>query len=136
MASKTHGQLHVFVGTFASREEACLYTEEQWEPEPDDSVSDEEYAAWEDRNPLWGFRDDVGDVYLDSDFIETIDGHRRYKYLESYLVNGDDLKTIRSAVPDSNILYLIFPDAFGGFDATLRSTPRLTYCGAFDFRWP
>ncbi len=42
MAAKSHGKLHVFAGTFASREEACLYTEEQWEPEPDDSVSDEE----------------------------------------------------------------------------------------------
>ncbi|TWU22365.1 hypothetical protein Pla52o_34210 [Novipirellula galeiformis] len=130
------GKLHVFTGSFPSRADACLYTEAQWEPKPDDSVSDEEYAAWEDRNPVWGFRNDLGDAYLDSDFIETIDGHRRYKYLETYLVNDGDLNVVQSAVPDANILLLVFPNALGGFDATLRSTSKLSYCGEFDFRWP
>ncbi|TWU05793.1 hypothetical protein [Stieleria varia] len=128
--------LHVFAGTFLSRNEACLYTEPQWEPEPSDTVSDDEYAAWENRNPSWGFCDDLGDVYLDSDFIETIDGDERYSYLASYLVNGSDLGRVRAANPDANTLLLVFPDAFGGFDSSLRSTPKLTYCGGFDFRWP
>ncbi|MEO1522935.1 MAG: hypothetical protein AAFU78_19475 [Cyanobacteria bacterium J06633_2] len=128
--------LHVFAGKFASRDEACLYTEPQWEPEPNDTVSDEEYAAWEDRNPIWQFRDDLGDVYLDSDFIETIDGHRRYEYLKSYLVEQNDLRKIEDIAADANILLLIFPDAFGDFEATPHSTPRMVYCGAFDFRWP
>ena len=129
-------KLHVFVGKFASRDAACFYSEAQWEPEPDDFVSEDEYAAWEERNPTWGFRDDLGIVYLDSDFIETIDGSGRYDYLSSYLVNNGDIDTIRAAVPAANILLLVFPDAFGGVEATLRSTPQLTYCGAFDFRWP
>jgi hypothetical protein len=131
------GQLHVFAGSFASREDACLYTEAQWEPEPDDSVSDEEYTAWEDRNPTWCFQDGLGDdVYLDSDFIETIDGDNRYEYLAGYLVNSGDLDAVRLAAGDANILLLVFPDALGGFDAQLKSTSKLTYCGAFDFRWP
>lgn len=129
-------QLHIFAGHFATREDACLYTEAQWEPEPGDNVSDQEYAAWEDRNPTWALRDDLGDVYLDSDFIETIDGHLRYKYLETYLVNDDDLLKVKNAAPDANILLLLFPDALGGFNVQLHSTERMIYCGAFDFRWP
>lgn len=128
--------LHIFAGNFPSCEEACLYTEAQWEPEPDDSVSDDEYAAWEGRNPSWKFRDDLGDIYLDSDFIETIDGHGRYKYLESYLVDKADLNRIQEAAANSNIILLLFPDAFGGFDATLQSTPTMLYCGGYEFRWP
>lgn len=127
-------QFHVFAGNFASREDACLYTEAQWEPEPDDSVSDEEYAAWEVRNPLWGFRNDLGNIYLDSDFIETIDGPDRFKYLEQYLVKGDDVARIRNEAPDANILVLVFPEALGGCDSQLDSTARLIYCGAFEFR--
>lgn len=130
------GKLHVFAGNFASRNEACLYTEAQWEPEPDESVDEKEFAAWEDRNPTWYFCDDLGDVYLDSDFIETIDGDDRYKYLASFLVDGDDLNRVRVAHPTANTLLLLFPDALGGFDVSLRSTAKLTYCGAFDFRWP
>ena len=128
--------LHIFAGKFASRDEACLYTEPQWEPEPDDFVSDDEYTAWEARNPIWQFRDDLGGIYLDSDFIETIDGHQRYAYLESYLVNQRDLRTIQVIAAESNIILLLFPSAFGGSEVTLFSTPRMTYCGAFDFRWP
>jgi hypothetical protein len=73
--------LHVFAGAFASRDDACMYTEVQWEPEPDSSVSDEDYRAWEDRNPSWRMKADLGDPYLDSDFIETIDGPDRFDYL-------------------------------------------------------
>ncbi len=40
-----------------------------WEPEPDDSVSDEEYDAWERRNPRWCFCEDIG-LKLDQDFVE------------------------------------------------------------------
>ncbi|MEM9537734.1 MAG: hypothetical protein AAGA40_18930, partial [Cyanobacteria bacterium P01_E01_bin.45] len=81
-------KLQVFVGKFASREDACQHTEEQWEPEPSDTATDEYYAAWEDRNPIWPFSDELG-VWLDHDFIETIDGSDRYDYLNSYLTNPD-----------------------------------------------
>ena len=132
MARKTHGKLHIFTGTFASRDEACLYSEAQWEPEPDDSVSDEEYAAWEDRNPAWGLRDELG-IGLDSDFIETIAGWSQY--VAGYLVNPADMDTIRTKAGDANIAVLIFPDALRDRNSTLKSTSKLTYCGAFDFGW-
>ena len=130
-------QLHVFVGTFASRDDACLHTEAQWEPEPSDSVTDAEYEAWDDRNPIWGFcAEQIDDAYLDSDFVETIDGDNRYDYLATYLVNDDDIDTIRQFDSDANILLLIFPDALSGFDTALRSTSLMKYVGGFDFRWP
>ncbi|MFN6207191.1 MAG: hypothetical protein ACK49R_12200 [Planctomycetota bacterium] len=129
-------QLHVFAGSFPSRDDACLYTEAQWEREPDDSVSDEDFAAWEDRNPTWAFRNELGDIYLDADFIETIDGQTRYDYLSTYLINDGDLQTAKNAAPNANVLLLLFHEALGGIAAELHSTKQMIYCGAFDFRWP
>lgn len=132
MVRKQHDTLHVFAGSFPSRDDACLHSEPQWEPEPDDSASDEEYAAWEGRNPAWELRDDLG-VGLDSDFIETIDGDERYDYLAGYLVDDSDLDAVRTAAGISSILVLIFADALHDRKAELKSTTRLIYCGAFDF---
>ena len=135
MSDKT-SKLHVFVGKFTSREDACQHTEEQWEPEPDDSATDEEYAAWEDRNPIWPPSDELG-FWLDHDYIETIDGDDRYDYLNSYLTNPDDLARVHDALPGANILVLVFPDAVSeGKPAQMKSTSRLRYCGTFQFRWP
>jgi hypothetical protein len=121
--------VHIFVGSFGSREQACAYTEGQWETEPDDSVSDEEYQAWEDRNPIWQMREDLG-VHLDSDFIETIYGPDRYDYLRTLLVDSADLdRVIDAADTSADTIVLIFIEALGGFEATMKSTPVLTYCG-------
>lgn len=133
MERSSSRKLHVFAGSFASREEACLYTEEQWEPEPDESASDDEYAVWEDRNPIWGFGDDLA-VGLDSNFIETIDGKTRYEYLNGYLVNEGDLELIQNAAGDSNVFVLVFPNALHDPRSELASTPQLIYCGSFEFR--
>lgn len=135
MTRQSNGKLHVFAGSFASRDEALLYTEAQWEPEPDGSVSDDEYLAWEECNPTWGLRDDL-DIGLDADFIETIDGSDRYEYLDRFLCNAEDLKAIRAIAGDSNILMFIFPDALHRPSAQLFSTSKMIYCGAFDFSWP
>ncbi len=125
--------VHVFAGEFDSVEEACQYTEEQWEPEPDKSASDEEYSAWEDRNPIWQLRADLDVDYLDGDFIETIDGKDRIEYLERMLTSDEDRQSVRQAImKEENILVLIFDAAFGGFDARVSSTPRLRYVGAYN----
>lgn len=124
--------VHVFVGVFASREDACAYTESQWEPEPDDSVSDEEYQAWEDRNPSWQMKADLGNPYLDSDFIETIDGPDRLNYLAKLLTEPEAIGRVRAIVGlDHNVIVLIFSEALGGFAAEMKSTPLLKYCGQF-----
>jgi hypothetical protein len=128
--------VHVFVGSFSSRDAACLYSEAQWEPEPDETVSDEEYEAWEERNPSWALRNDL-DVYLDSDFIETIYGTERYSYLATLLVDQKAIEDNKKmAAENANTLVLISKNALGGFPATMKSTERLTYCGEYARRRP
>ena len=129
-----HLKLHVFAGTFASRDEACRFSEPQWEPEPDESVDDETYAEWEDRNPGWRLRDELG-VGLDEDFIETHFGDDRATYLRRCLVDADDLHEISRSSPDANTYVLLFPGALRSSDASLHSTSCAIYCGAFAFRW-
>jgi hypothetical protein len=123
--------VHVFVGRFANRDEACAYTEEQWEPEPDDSVSDEEYEAWEDRNPSWKLCEDLAPPYLTPDFIETITRGDRYDYLARLLVDPAAARRIEAAAGDANTLVLIFSGAFAEFPTVVTSTPVLMYLGEF-----
>ena len=125
--------VHVFTGGFDDEDQARQYSEPQWEPEPDESVSDADYAAWEDRNPHWAMGDEFG-VYLDEDFIETIVGDDRYRYLATVLADGSAAATISAAKqPGDSALVLIFDDAFGGFDgaAGMRSLSKLVYHGRF-----
>jgi len=126
--------VHVFVGEFPTRADACEYTEAQWEPEPDENSSAEEYAAWDERNPSWALRKDL-DIYLDSDFIETIDGDERYSYLESLLEEKGSISEIRDKAPEgANIVVLVFVEALGGHSAEVTSTEKLTYCGEYRCR--
>jgi len=128
--------VHVFAGKFSDRKDACAYALDQWEPEPLLMATDEEHRAWEERNATWQMRTDLGGVYLDHDFIEVIDdveSHtNRYDYLRSMLNQPDDIDLIRQrAGSQANILVLVFSEALGGFEAEMRSTPRVTYCGEF-----
>ena len=123
--------VHIFAGFFETREDASAYTEAHWEPEPTEGVCDQEYAAWESRNPIWPLRSDLG-VYLDSDFIEMIDAVDRYEYLGEMLTDPNAVERIRSDAGDkANTLLLIFAAALGNFPATMKSTAKLTYCGNF-----
>ncbi len=127
--------VHVFIGSFAGSDDACMYTEPQWEPKPDETVSDEVYRAWEERNPDWQMKRDLGNVYLDSDFIETIDGADRFDYLATLLMEPNAMDRVRANVGvDDNILVLIFSEALGGFAAEMKSTPQLKYCGQFPLK--
>ena len=129
-----NGTVHVFTGEFETHESACAYTQEQWEDEPESDATDEEYAAWEERNPMWLMKDELG-VYLNSDFIETIFGDGRYEYLKGVLTECDAVETICSiAHGPCNTLVLIFSTALGGFDAEMKSTSKLQYCGQFACR--
>ena len=135
MTNSNINRVHVFVGRFPSRDEACLYSEAQWEPPLEESATEDEYAAWEERNPRWLLRDDLG-VNLDPDFIETIDGNERYDYLRSYFDRPEEIELIRNADSNANILVLLFPESLPSEVTELKSTTRLTYCGGFDFHWP
>ncbi len=122
--------VYVFSGEFDDIESACLYSQPQWEPEPDESVSDEEYTAWEDRNPSHDLLGNI-DSYLDEDFIETVD--LDFKYLSSKGASDSDIANIRGNAGRSNVLILVYEQALGGFP--LKKTPvsnsSLTYCGQF-----
>ena len=98
--------VHVFSGTFGSKEKACQYSEEQWErPAPDDSWSEEDYAAWEERNPTWLLRRDLrtppgaAEFDLDPDFVETIFGPDKIDYLGSQLVKEADRQKLLAEIP-------------------------------------
>jgi hypothetical protein len=127
---------YIFIGAFEDRAAASKYCEEQWEPEPDASVSDDEYRAWEDRNPSWQLRTDLGIVFLDSDFIATdyigkIKSHS-LDYVSERLVDHTAADRIRAMADESDsVVVLISREALSGFplERELRSTPRLKYCG-------
>jgi len=128
-------RVHVLVGRFGPEDaEALAYTQEVWAPEPGDDVSDDAYAAWEDENPKWQLRDDLGKIDLDADFIETIRGETRWAYLAALLEDSDAAAWIAREHADADTLVLVFEAALGGSEATLSSTPRLRYLGAFAAR--
>jgi len=128
--------LHIYSGTFGSRENACQYSERQWEkPEPDDSWSDEEYSAWENRNPAWLLRRDLAVAFLDSDFIETIFGAEMIEYLDSQLTSDADRQKLRTEIPQqADTLVLIMSVALNGQKVSLSSTSPLQYHGEYAWR--
>jgi len=122
--------VYVFSGRFENIEAACLYSQPQWEPEPDESASDEEYVAWEDRNPSHELLKNI-DSYLDEDFIETVDFD--LNYLSIIGVSASDIDHIKENSGGANVLVLVYEQALGGFP--LKETPvsnsSLTYCGQY-----
>jgi hypothetical protein len=128
--------LHVFSGTFGSEDKARQYSEQQWErPAPDDSWSEEAYAAWEARNPTWPLRRDLALGPLDPDFVETIFGAGKVDYLETLLATEADRMKLRAEIPEpSDTLVLISTLAFNGKSVRPSSTPRLRYHGEYLWR--
>lgn len=127
--------LHVFSGTFGSEEAALSYSEEQWErPAPDDTWSEEDYTAWEERNPSCELQRDLSACYIDPDFVETIFGPDKIDYLETQLRNEVDRQRLRLEIPiEADTLVLIMSTAFDGKEVRLSSTPKLRYHG--EYRW-
>lgn len=129
------GHLHIFLAAFPSEADAVAFSQKQWEPEPGDETSDEEYAAWEARNPSWPMRAEQGFTYLDGDFVETIWGIEtaevNWGYLGS-LLDPDDVGRCQDLAPaGSNTLIVIDERALGGFGFTFRTTASMTYCGRY-----
>lgn len=122
--------IHVFTALFATNNEALAFGHPHWEPEPAQDVSDEEYMAWEDRNPIWPMKSELG-CSIDSDFVEIIWKSGEEPDWE-YLVSRLDLTqvaTIKLQTETANTLVLIDHKAVGGEPPELRSTGRLTYHG-------
>jgi hypothetical protein len=127
----TKTSVYIFAGCFQNRDQACLYSEPQWEPKPDDDV-DEINEAWEDNNPRHSLKQNI-DAYLDSDFIETVD--LDYEYLNSFQISSTDIESIQNLLNDKvNIFVLVFEAALDGFDLENQPITNsvLTYCGNYN----
>ena len=126
----TQTKVYIFSGKFKNLDEACLYSEPQWAPEPDASASDQEYREWEDNNPEHKLKNNIG-AYLDEDYIETIEVD--YHYLTSLNISDDAIARIKSSAKQDNILVLVYEPALGGF--ALENEPAsntvLNYCGVY-----
>jgi hypothetical protein len=80
-------------------------------------------------------RSDLGITYLNADFIETVEGAECTAYLSEHLAHSTDLDLIRARTPpNANVLVLIFDEALGGFECTVSSTVRLSYCGQYNWK--
>ena len=83
---------YLFAGKFKNEAEAQEFAFEQWEPEPSTDASDSDYEAWEERNPTWRLKQELG-FCMDSDFIELatdlvyISSLIQSKY-EQYILNN------------------------------------------------
>ena len=124
-------KVYVFAGKFENRDEACLYSQPQWEPEPEETVSDEEYAEWEDRNPIHKLKDSICQ-YLDEDFIETVD--LSFSYLTGIGVLESKIDEIRMKVGDANYFVLVYRQAMYGDESGIKpiSNATLKFCGVYD----
>ena len=80
---------------------------------------------------------DLGIIYLDEDFIETIWGDNGdggggdWKYLSSVIGDESAVACKKIAASDANTLILIHTQASGGFPVEFSSTSTMTYCGPF-----
>lgn len=123
----------VFTALFASNEEALAFGLPHWEPEPGDDVSDEQYAAWEDRNPIWLMKTELACRHIDSDFVEVVwksGDEPDWDYLATRL-HASQVATIRAGTISANTLVLIDRTAIGDHPVELRSTESLAYHGRY-----
>lgn len=95
-----------------------MYSQAQWEPEPNESVSDEEYSEWEERNPTHELRENIP-CFLDEDFIETV--AMSFQYLSDIGMSEPDIAKVLNKANESNVLVLVYESALGGFN--LESEP-------------
>ena len=123
-------KIYIFAGKFDSTEEARRYSEPQWEPEPDDSISTAEYEEWEDRNPSLQLTQNV-DAYLDNDFIETIS--ICFQYLSDIKMCDADIQKVKQCIQGENVFVLVYEQAFdcSGLKSDPISNSFLRYCGQY-----
>lgn len=121
-------KVHLFIGNFNSKEEAVFYTEPTWEPEPDDSASDEEYSEWKNNNPKFKMQQELG-CY--SDFIETIT-ENKFNYLKNLITDNDRIKDLEIELnKKSSTLILFFEKAIFDLKQPLKSTDKMKYHGTY-----
>ncbi|TDK31262.1 hypothetical protein E2F50_20170 [Rhizobium deserti] len=127
-----NSSIHVFTALFESSEEAFAFAHPHWEPEPGDDASDEEYAAWEDRNPVWPMKVELG-YRIESDFVGVVwsrGDQPDWQYLASRL-NAAQVAAIMGQTTSANCLVLIDQAAIKDERVEFKPTGSLTYHGSF-----
>ncbi len=126
----TQNTVYIFSGSFKNIHEASLYSVPQWQPEPDESVSDEEYLEWEERNPTHKLQDHI-DSSLDEDFIETVKVD--YSYLDCLSISNECQAKIKRVTKNDTFWVLVFENALSDFKLKQKPTSNsvLHYCGEY-----
>jgi hypothetical protein len=134
-------EFHLFIAFFETSEQLVEFAEERWEPEPDENSSEQEHAAWSDRNPAWALEDELG-YYMDSDFVEYHHGKAKLNYVLQEVESEQEREYIRSAVLESHNSFIIvgIDSIYGDKRAETKgpkirepeSTDKLFYVGKFN----
>jgi hypothetical protein len=129
---------YLFAGTFKNEAEAQEFTFEQWEPEPSPEASDSVYEAWEDRNPTWRLKQELG-FYMDSDFVELATDP---VYIGSLIKNADEKSIFNKlSLPNYSHYIIVSTDSIYGDLRTTsneehirepESTASLIFLGKFN----
>lgn len=133
-------KLHLFIANFTDKNSLFQFAEEQWEPEPDDSISDEEYYEWEERNPSWKLKDEI-QFYMDSDFIEYYFGKDELGYILSLIKSEEQKEQVKSSFSEGYNSFIVIGEnaIYGDMKSTDKSrlispesTKNLVYLGEFN----
>ncbi|SEL83674.1 hypothetical protein SAMN05216214_1305 [Atopomonas hussainii] len=129
---------YLFAGKFKNEAEAQEFAFEQWEPEPSTDASDSDYEAWEERNPSWRLKQELG-FYMDSDFVELATD---LAYIGSLIQSKDEQCILNNKSSENFSHYIIVgtKSIYGDLRTTpnekhLRepeSTESLVYLGKFN----
>ncbi len=102
-----------------------------WEPEPKDA-SAEQLHQWEQRNPIWGFADEVGT--LDQDDIEFFNGDDRnvWDYMKTYIKGEGDIDALRDIIGHCDTFILVFDSAYEAGTINWGDTQGAIYAGNYE----
>ncbi len=115
--------------------EAESYFFPMWEAEPGPGASREEFISWEDRNPVFRFKEDL-EIHMDSDFVELLDDP---KYVLAQVTKDEERARLSLfALGDFSVFVMLGENAFhSGFpdEAVFsRSRYKLTFMGEYTYR--
>ena len=129
---------YLFAGKFTNEAEAQEFAFEQWEPEPSTDASDSDYEVWEQRNPTWRLKQELG-FYMDSDFVELA---ADLAYISSLIQSKDEqfILNKNSSKDYSHYIIVSTESIYGDLRATSNekpfrepeSTDSLVYLGKFN----
>ncbi|MDF1814679.1 MAG: hypothetical protein P1V20_20910 [Verrucomicrobiales bacterium] len=122
--------VHVFGIVPGSIGEEIGYGYPFWHPKPVNGT-DEEIIEWEDMNPKWGLREEIGELDEDEvvSFLNKDD--RVWRNLEFYIREDGDVDRIKEIASHCKEFILIFDLGHEPGSVDYRSTEGALYAGEF-----